>query len=535
MNAWTGQFEWSPTREEAIRAIRRAAGEVEAIFIASDPDREGEVIAQEVCDVLGKSDKIKRATWAEITPKAIEAGLAAAREVDQDKVDAGLARRFVDRLDGYTRSPWLSRKLGQKGLSAGRVQSVAARLVVERDRAIEQFVPILFGGASLTATSGGKTFKAILAKVNGLQVVGPEKEGKPGCKVLTPAEASALPLPKRGDQLTVLSMETKPQRKAPKPPFVTATMTVAAATRLGLNTETTMKVAQKLYEEGLITYHRSDSPNVSEDAIKMARASIEKEYGRDHLPGAPRQYKAKGDTAQEGHECIRPSHLEAAYAKDRAEHMANAVAAVGKSAEDLYDLILKRFLACQMADKQMAATVANLSFGPEDALVFKASGTMTTFEGWEAAYAEDEGEEEEGGTKEKVEVLPTMAKGARIPVQSCEATSRKTRTPMAYTEATLTEELTERNIGRPSTLATLFATLRNRGYVDTRNVGKRKDVLTSTPLGRKAVDALVAQSPQEMDYDRTAKMEADLGDIARGKLTIKAFMDGFWKELSSHF
>jgi DNA topoisomerase-1 len=251
------------------------------------------------------------------------------------------------------------------------------------------------------------------------------------------------------------------------------------------------------------------------------------------VPKSARQYKAKGEHAQEGHECIRPSHLEDSYAEQRREHLANAVSAVGSMAEAVFDLIWKRFVACQMADKLYDATTAHLGYGAgEGALIFKASGNVTTFDGWEKAYAEDESEEE--GDDDSA-ALPPLAKGDRATTERCEATSKKTTPPSAYTEATLIQELEKLNIGRPSTFATIFATLRKRNYIETGTKGKRKNVLSSTPLGRRAVDALVASFPQEMDYKYTSRMEDSLDEIASGKLGFKSFMDAFWADLKSHF
>jgi DNA topoisomerase-1 len=533
LSSWTGDYEISESKMNAVQAIIKAAAEVDSIFIASDPDREGEAIAWHVAEVLGMAGKVKRATWTEITPRAIEAGLGAAREVDMTMVRAQEARRFLDRLVGYTVSPWLAKKLNLKGASAGRVQSVVARLVVDRDRAIETFNPKPYGGASLVAEIGGMTFEANLLKVGGLQVVGPEKEGQKGVRVLTPEEARALRFPARGEKLTVLYSETKPGKRSPQAPFITTTMTVAASNRLGMNTETTMRVAQKLYEAGLITYHRSDSPNISQEALQMARAYVADEYGEDYLPKAPRQFKAKGEHAQEGHECIRPSHMEPRYAAERARSLAAVVASEGKKAEELFDLIWKRFAACQMADKQYDATVVHLGFGDgADVVVFRAAGNVTKFEGWAKAYAEDEGPDDAGAP---AAVLPPMQKGQTITAVKCSPQSKKTKAPAAFTEASLITELERLNIGRPSTLATIFATLRNRGYMETTSKGGRKNVLSSTELGRKAVDALVSQFPKEMDPHYTSNMEDSLGEIAQGKLAMKAFMDGFWKELSKHF
>jgi len=536
LSTWEGEFEWSPSKERPIRDIQKEAGAADAVFIATDPDREGEVIAAEVSELLAGKSGVRRAVWGEITQKAVLAGLAASREVDQPKVDAGLARRMLDRLIGFLWSRYIAKKLGRKGVTAGRVQSVAARLIVDRDRAIKQFVPTAFGGAKLVAEADGKPFEAELTKVGGLQVVNPDQEGKPGTKVLSPAEAAALRLPKRGEKLTVLSMETKPTRRGPKPPFTMSAMAVDAAKRLGLDTKRTMDVAQVLYTEGLITYHRSDSPNVGEEAQAMGRAYIAQKYGDKYLPKAPKQYEAKGDHAQEAHECIRPSHLEAAFAKDHAEHMANAVASVGKDAESLYELILNRFVACQRADKQIDATVAQLQFGAgAAALVFRASGNMTSFDGWEKAYAEDTEEDGEDSPKKKgkVVVLPLMVKGAQIPVNSSESTTKKTRPPAHFTEATMNEELEERGLSRPSTLATLYAILQDRQYVTKTNEGSRKDVLKSTELAGVVVDTLVAKFPKMMDYDATARMEDDLAKIATGKLDQKAFMAAFWKDFSA--
>ena len=533
LTTWVGEYVVSDGKENTVADLRRAAKDADIVYIASDPDREGEAIAWHVNEILGQKKKTKRATWHEITPKAIQAGLAAAGDIDMQMVKAQEARRFLDRLVGYAVSPWLGAKLQKKGVSAGRVQSVVTRLIVDRDRTIENFVAKPYGGAVLTAESAGKTFRAPLVTVGGLQVVGPDKEGRPGTKVLTPDEAAKLLLPKKGDAVTILDVKTDAKTTTPKAPFTTTSLTMAASNRLGLSTEKTMEMAQKLYDDGLITYMRTDSPTVGAEAQEMARTHIEAEYGGSYLPKSPRQYKAKGEHAQEGHECIRPSHLEASYTAEQAEKLAELKGRFGPKIEDLYDLIHKRFVSCQMADKCFDGTVAVLGFGAGDtALTFKAEGKVVTFDGWEKAYAEDDGDSEE---EDDVAVLPPLAKGGTVTTEKCEAQSKKTTPPSAYTEASLIAELDILGIGRPSTIAKIFSTIRDRGYITTGTKGKRKNVLSSTPLGLSAVDALVGGFPKEMDYKYTASMEDDLDRIAEGKITHAAFLTGFWDEFKGHF
>ena len=536
---WTPEYVVSESKANAIHAFVEAAKKVEKIYIASDPDREGEAIAWHVEELLKGAGidpkKVSRATWGAITPEDIKAGLLASRPIDMDMVKSQEARRVLDRVVGYSLSPWLMKQTGLKGLSAGRVQSAALKAVVERDLERENHVPIAYGAVSMMAEAGGRAFKAALTKVGGLQVVGPDKEGKPGTVMLKAAEMAALVLPKKGDKLYVISAETKPGKTAPKPPFTTTTMTVAASNALGLATEAAMKIAQKLYEAGLISYHRSDSPMISDGAIQMARAHVTQAFGAGFLPATGRQYHASGDHAQEGHECIRPTHLEPSYAASRAKSLAGIVAAEGQVAADLYNLIERRFVASQMRDKEYDSTVAHLGFGAGDkALVFKTNGNVTKVDGWTKLYAEDEGEEA-APAKDAVAVLPPLVKGGQALATKCDPSTKKTTPKPAFTEASLIQELEKLSIGRPSTYAAIFSTIRARGYVGSANEGGRKNVLTSTPVGRQVIAKLLAEFPQEMDFSYTAQMETSLDQIAHGKLKQETFLDQSYGDLKAHF
>ena len=536
---WTPEYVVSESKANAIHAFVEAAKKVEKVYIASDPDREGEAIAWHVEELLKEAgvdpNKISRATWGAITPEDIKAGLLKARPIDTDMVKSQEARRILDRVVGYSLSPWLMRQTGLKGLSAGRVQSAALKAVVERDLERENHIPIAYGAVSMMAEAGGKAFKATLTKAGGLQVVGPDKEGKPGTVMLKTAEMAALVLPKKGDQLSIISAETKPGKTAPKPPFTTTTMTVAASNSLGLATEAAMKIAQKLYEAGLISYHRSDSPMISEGAIQMARAHVTKTFGDGLLPTEGRQYHASGDHAQEGHECIRPTHLEPSHAALRAKSLAAIVATEGPLAAKLYDLIERRFVASQMRDKEYDSTVCHLAFGAGDKeLVFKTNGNVTKVDGWTKVYAEDEGEEA-APAKDAVAVLPPLVKGGTALATKCDSTTKKTTPKPAFTEASMIQELEKLSIGRPSTYAAIFSTIRSRGYIESANEGARKNVLTSTPVGRQVIAKLQAEFPMEMDFAYTALMETNLDQIAHGKLKQEAFLDQSYGDLKAHF
>ena len=563
LNTGAVQFEIPPTKESLIDSLVAAARMADRdgktigwnkVYIATDPDREGEAIAWHLATVLQErgvpADKIGRTTWNEVTREGVKNGLNSPRIIDMNMVEAAIYRRVSDRFEGYTESPWLTRKLqpwiaenmGQEGeapartqLSAGRVQNATLYLLADRYRERLNHVGRSYGAVSLNIEAGGQSFRSALTKAGGLAVVGPDREGKPGTQMLTAEVMGNLPLPKAGDKLYVISTETKPVRVAPKAPFTTTTMQIAASNGLGLNTEDTMKVAQTLFQNGLITYHRSDSPNVSESAQQMARDHIASTFGKASVPASPRQYKATDGAAQEAHECIRPAHLEPAHAAEQARLLAEAVRIEGPIAEKLLDLITRRFVASQMPDKIHDATVANLGYGSGDkALVFKATGNVTTNDGWTKSFAENEGEEATG-REGRAAVLPALVKGGAVLVQKATTTMKATTPSPAYTEATLVEGMGKESIGRPATVPATLKTLVTRGYMTVANDGARKNVVTLTPLGLKAFETLEQELPDEVKPAHTAQLENQLHQIAAGKLQSEAFLNRVYSGLRTHF
>lgn len=552
----TIQYEIPDAKAGVVAAMVKAAKKADKIYLATDPDREGEAISWHIATILQEqgipAEKIGRTAWNEVTREGVKAGLSAPRTIDMDMVAAAVYRRVSDRLEGYTESPWLTQKLRgwmrknllggdasakTPSLSAGRVQNSTLYLLAVRHGERVNHVARSYGAVRLALEAGEKPFNASLVKVGQRTVVGPEKEGKSGTILLTSEAMNGLPLPKAGDKLEVARTETKAVKVPPKAPFVTTTLQVAAFNALGLAPEETMRVAQTLFQKGQITYHRSDSPNISEAALVMARDHIARTFGEEFLPKSPRQYKADGDDAQEAHECIRPAHLEPSHAKEQAKLLAEAVAIEGPVAEKLLDLITRRFLASQMPDKIHDATVAHLTFGSGDeALTFKANGNVTRSEGWTRIFAENEGEEGKDKDKAgKAVVLPPLAKGGVVIARKAETTMKKTTPPPAYTEATLVEEMGNKGVGRPSTVAATLKTLVSRGYMAVGADGTRKGVVSLTPLGLEVFENLQAELGDQVKPEHTASLEKELHGIAGGKTRPEEFLGRVYGGLKAHF
>lgn len=548
------QFEIAPDKESLVDRLVEAAKRADKVFLGTDPDREGEAISWHLATVLQERGvdpkKIGRVSYTEVTREGVKNALENPRIIDMNMASAAIYRRVADRFEGYAESPWLTKVL--KGwrqgatpakptdaklpnLSAGRVQNATLFLLAQRHRERENFVARSYGAANVTAEADGKSFKTLLVKAGGLQVVGPEKEGKAGTVLLTSDVMAKLKFPKVGDSLTVLGKEVRAVKVPPKEPFTTTSLQIAASNALGLSAEETMKVAQTLFQKGLITYMRSDSPNVSESAQEMARAHIEATYGPAFVPKLARQYKAKDANAQEAHECIRCTHLEPEHAKEQAELLAECVKAEGPVAEKLLDLITRRFLASQMPDKKHDSTVVQLGCGSgDDALVFKVDGNVTTHEGWTKLYAEDEGEEDAPGREPK-KALPALVKGGTVKVQKTETTMKKTSPPPSFTEAKLLEAMGDEGVGRPATVPATLKTLQNRGYTKVADEGSRKRVTSLTPLGLKAFETLEAELGEEVAPSHTAALETQLHLIAGGKLQPESFLSRVYRELKAHF
>lgn len=502
------QYLLVPQKRDAIKNIKDKSKKAKKIFLATDPDREGEAIAFHVAYILKiKKDGVSRIVFHEITKEAIEKALASPREIDLALVNAQQARRILDRLVGYKLSPLLWRKI-RRGLSAGRVQSVAVRLIVDREREIEKFVPEEFWEiwAKLKKHIGGKRedmplFDAKLIKKNGKTT-----------KIENETQAKQTVDELKMANYEVYQIERKEIKQHPAPPFITSTLQQNAARRLGFSSKQTMYAAQRLYEKGLITYHRTDSFNLAKAAVEKMRHYINSTYGKQYLPAKPNVYKTKSKVAQEAHEAIRPTDVSRDISKK-----------LGRDEQRLYDLIWKRTIASQMTPAIWDQTkIETQATSAKNIYLLLTEGKIIKFDGWLTLY----GRKEREGEME----LPEVKKGDDLDLIKLIPKQKFTQAPPRYTEATLIKALEERGIGRPSTYAPIISTIQERQYVE-----KMEGRFHPTPLGITVNDFLVEYFADIVDYDFTAKMEDDLDEIANGKKkwvpVIKEFYQPFNKQL----
>lgn len=474
-------------KKEVISGLKKRAKNADSVYIATDPDREGEAIASHVAEILSKS-KLSRITFHEITQKAVEEAIAHPSTVNKNLVDAQVARRVLDRLVGYKLSPLLWKKV-RRGLSAGRVQSVAVRLIVERENEIKAFKPEEYWQifADLTTKDSQKfTVELIKEEV---------KDKKTADEILTDLEKA---------KYTVNDLKKREVKKNPFPPFTTSTMTQAAARMFGWSAKRTMSAAQKLYEEGLITYHRTDSMNLSIDAVNVARNFIAKEYGKEYLPEKPLFYKTKSKSAQEAHEAIRVTDVNLDPSAVTGEH----------GEQKLYDLIRRRFLSCQMAQAVYSETTIDVS---ADKYLLRASGQIMKFDGWRKLFNIDK----------EIILLPEVSKGDDLTKQKVWGDQKFTLPPARFNEASLIKTLEKLGIGRPSTYAPIITTIQVRAYVE-----KKEGKFFPTTVGFAVTEFLTKNFPDEMDYGFTAGMEEGLDKIAEGKNKWEVEMKKFWKPFS---
>ncbi len=477
-------------KKSTIADLRKKAKLADEIYIASDPDREGEAIAEHVRQILIKQQsKIKRISFHEITQKAVEEAIANPSVVNEDLVDAQIARRVLDRLVGYKLSPLLWKKV-RRGLSAGRVQSVAVRLIVDRENDIKAFKPEEYWEifADLKTESSQKFTT---------QLVKQEITNKTTAdKILKDLEIA---------KYKVADVKKREVKKNPYPPFTTSTLTQAAARMFGWSAKKTMSAAQKLYEEGLITYHRTDSLNLSIDAVNVARKFIEKEYGKEYLPANAIVYKTNSKSAQEAHEAIRPTNV------------ANSVKSIENSEygeEKLYDLIRRRFLACQMSQAIYSETTIDVS---ADKYLLRASGQIMKFDGWRKFFNIDK----------EIVLLPDVLKGEELQKEKVWGDQKFTQPPARFNEASLIKTLEKLGIGRPSTYAPIISTIQLRAYVE-----KKEKNFFPTTIGFAVTEFLTTNFPAELEYGFTAGMEENLDKVALGKLKWTKLMSEFWKPFS---
>jgi DNA topoisomerase I len=505
-------------KKKVVSALKKHLKDADELLLATDEDREGEAIAWHLVEVLKPKVPVRRMVFHEITREAIARALEQTRAIDQRLVDAQETRRILDRLYGYEVSPVLWKKV-TRGLSAGRVQSVATRLVVERER--ERIAFVSAGYWDLLATFDPGSFEARLVAVAGKRVAQGRDFAPDGTlrdadlTVLDESDARGLVERLDGAAFSVRSADEKPYRRRPAAPFRTATLQQEASRKLRFSAQTTMRVAQRLYESGYITYMRTDSTTLSESALAAARAQVKQLFGDDYVPEKPRTYGRAVANAQEAHEAIRP-------AGDTFRTPDEIKGAVGREEHALYDLIWKRTLASQMEDARgqtVSLRIAATSSAGED-VEFGASGTVITFRGFLAAY---EPGRDEPVDEDEMRRLPQLEVGQEVTAALLEPNGHATTPPPRYTEPTLVRALEDRGIGRPSTYAAILSTIVDRGYVF-----KKGTALVPTFLAFAVVNLLERHFQQLVDFDFTARMEDDLDRIAAGDEERVAWLGRFY-------
>jgi DNA topoisomerase-1 len=493
----------SPDRSKQLKAITDEARNADTLILATDPDREGEAISWHVQEVLRQKKAlpatVQRVTFNAITNSAVTEAMKHPRELDLDLIDAYRARRALDYLVGFTLSPILWRKLpGAK--SAGRVQSVALRLIVDRERDIEIFRAQEYWSVSATFESDGQSFTARLAQLDGKKI--------DRLTIGNKGDADSAKAVVEAGRFTVSSVETKPFSRNPPPPFTTSTLQQEAARKLGFSASHTMRVAQSLYEDGLITYMRTDGVDMAGEAVSAARRAIATRYDAGYVPDKPRHYTSKIKNAQEAHEAIRPTDF------DRPR------AASGDHAR-LYELVYNRALASQMASARLERTTVELTDGPGRALL-RASGQVVLFPGFLALYEEgrDEKAEDEEGAR-----MPLLREGDAPAKTGVDASQHFTQPPPRYSEASLVKRLEELGIGRPSTYASILQTLKDREYV---RVEKARFIPEES--GRLVTAFLERFFEKYVSYDYTAELEEELDDVSGGRLDWQKLLEEFWRD-----
>ena len=496
---WKAHYQVLEGKEKVVNELKKLAKDADTIYLATDLDREGEAIAWHLQEILGQKGKTyQRVVFNEITKNAIKEAFEHPGDVNQDRVEAQQARRFLDRVVGFMVSPLLWKKIA-RGLSAGRVQSVAVRLVVEREREIKAFVPEEFWDvhADLT-TAASDALRMQVVKES-------DKPFKPVNKAQTDAALAAL----KPADYEVVSRESKPTQSRPSAPFITSTLQQAASTRLGFGVKKTMMMAQRLYEAGHITYMRTDSTNLSQEALDACRGYIDENFGAKYLPAAPNRYGSK-EGAQEAHEAIRPSNVNT---------QATTLKDMERDAQRLYELIWRQFVACQMTPAKYDATTVKVKAG-EFELVAK--GRVLKFDGWTKVQPQ----KSKKGDEDKL--LPDVNPGDKLALKQLEPKQHFTKPVARFNEASLVKELEKRGIGRPSTYASIISTIQDRGYVRLEN--KR---FYAEKMGEIVTDRLMENFDGLMSYDFTANMEQRLDEIADGHENWKAVLDKFYSDFYS--
>jgi DNA topoisomerase I len=498
-NGWKAHYEILPGKERVVDELKKLAKDADMIYLATDLDREGEAIAWHLKEVIGGGDdKYRRVVFNEITKTAIKNAFNHPAMLDMDRVNAQQARRFMDRVVGFMVSPLLWKKVA-RGLSAGRVQSVAVRLVVEREREIHAFIPEEYW--ELYADLKTADQEKLTMQVTHYK----DDVFEPKDRVAIDIALAEL----NNKQYQVVNIEEKPTKSNPTAPFITSTLQQAASTRLGFGVKKTMMLAQRLYEAGYITYMRTDSTNLSQDALNMVRDYINENYGEKYLPESPNVYRSKKNS-QEAHEAIRPSDVNI---------QATALSDVDVDAVKLYQLIWRQFVACQMTSAEYNAITITVKAGD---FTLKAKGRTLRFDGWTKVQSQLNKNNED-------KLLPAVSVKDVLALLNLNPDQHFTKPPARYNEASLVKELEKREIGRPSTYATIISTIQDRGYVrlDNRRFYAEK-------IGEIVTDRLSENFNDLMSYDFTARMEHALDEIANKKQEWREVLDQFFEDFSQH-
>lgn len=495
---WKANYQILPDKEKVVSELKSLAKKSDHIYLATDLDREGEAIAWHLREVIGGEDeRFSRVVFNEITKNAITQAFSHPEQLNMDRVNAQQTRRFLDRVVGFMVSPLLWKKVA-RGLSAGRVQSVAVKLLVEREREIKAFQPEEYWQIAVETKNAEQQllpFEVTHYQSKPLQIK--DKQG---------ADKATETL--KNSRYIVTEVETKPTQSRAKAPFITSTLQQTASTRLGFGVKKTMLLAQRLYEAGYITYMRTDSTNLSQDALTMARAYISDNFSAAYLPEKPNFYSSK-ENAQEAHEAIRPSDIQL---------KADDLQGMEKDAIRLYDLIWRQFLACQMTAANYDSTTVTAT---ADDYTLKVKGRVLRFDGWTKVLPPL-------GKNAEDRVLPEVKKGEALTLSQVIPSQHFTKPPARYTEAALVKELEKRGIGRPSTYASIISTIQDRGYVRTEN---RR--FYAEKMGEIVTDRLNESFPDLMNYDFTANMEDVLDQIAAGKTDWKQQLNQFFADFST--
>ncbi|MFH1428261.1 MAG: type I DNA topoisomerase [Candidatus Margulisiibacteriota bacterium] len=504
-------------RKKIVQNLKSLIKDVDNVYLAPDPDREGEAIAWHLSEALGIEDIARRIEFNEITKKAVQDSLNHSRDIDMNRVNAQQARRVLDRIVGYKISPLLWKKI-QKGLSAGRVQSVAVRLICEREAEINAFIKEEYWTIkALLLTEKGEKFEA--------ELKGEQNNKKEKISIHDQSTAKAIEAEVRQASFVIDYIERKEKKRHPSPPFITSTLQQEASRKLGYTAKRTMMVAQQLYEGievdgeqvGLITYMRTDSVRIADEALGAVRIFIQKNYGLEYLPPTVRQYKTK-KSAQDAHEAVRPTSVD--WSPEQLKPF------LDKDQYNLYELIWKRFVASQMASAIMDTTMVDINAGR---YYFRANGSVMKFTGFMSLYIEGQDQKSKTKTSDEEENddsdkrLPLLNEGEKLSAKDIISDQHFTQPPPRYTEASLVKTLEEKGIGRPSTYASIMSAIQDRGYVN-----REKRTLFPTEMGMTVNEQLVKCFPQVLDVTFTAKMEDNLDSIMEGKVRWQQVLQDFY-------